>query len=439
MANKMDGTIREEILSKRPGKLSMFLILGLLLLVAAGIIAFISGASGSEAGEVWQIYLVNFIFWTGVAQAGIVFSCALRMASGRWGRPLLRVSEALGSFTPVSLVLLIILLFVGKDYVLPYATQHYHHPKEIWLDMDFVSARNIIGFAVLILLSFVYLYYSLRQDLGGAGSRVSGICGWIASGWNGEEDRAKCWSRILTLAPIIAILYAVVFSVFSWDFMMSLNPIWFSTLFGPYYFIASLLGAMGATIILSIMVRKHLDLQDYITEFQFYDIGKLFLGFSMFWVYLYFSQFLAIWYANLPEEIGFLIRRVQEEPFRTVSWVVISCCFFFPFFMLIPRTNKVVTPILAFIVAVSFSGLWLEKFILIIPSLSDSVHLSFRQALISLGFLSAFLITFLLFIRTFPILPVGDPLFSGKSAHVGHHSMPEEREVIAEDLHSHKI
>ncbi|MBI2485527.1 MAG: hypothetical protein HYW01_00915 [Deltaproteobacteria bacterium] len=415
----MDERVREEILSKRP-ELPKLLLLVLLLLVGIGILTFVSRVMGPNAKEAWQIYLVNFIFWTGVAQAGVIFSCALRLTSGRWGRPLLRISEGLGSFVPVSFILLMILLFVGKDYVLPYATEHYHHPKDVWLNMSFVAGRNIIGFLLLFTLSFIYLYYSLRQDLGGIGNKVSGICGWIASGWKGEEERKECWNKLIKLAPAVAIIYAVVLSVIAWDFMMSLDHNWFSTLFGPYYFIASLLAAMGATIILSTFVRKHLHLQDYITQFQYYDIGKLFLAFSMFWVYLMFSQFLAIWYANMPEETGFVIARVRVEPFKTLSWVVLSCCFFFPFISLIPRTNKVVAPILVSIASVSFIGLWLEKFVLVMPSFSPEISFGLTQILITLGFVAAFILTFLLFIRTFPIIPVGDPLFSGKAD--SHHS-----------------
>lgn len=410
----MDERIRDEILSKRP-ELPRLLFVVLLLLIGLGIVTFVFRVMGPNAKEAWQIYLVNFIFWTGVAFAGIVFSCALRMTSGRWGRPLLRISEGLGSFVPVSFILLLILLFIGKDHVLPYATVHYHHPKDIWLNMSFVAARNVIGFLLLSTLGLIYLYYSLRQDLGGLGDRVSGICGWIASGWKDEEDRRECWNKLSKLAPAIAITYAAVLSLIAWDFMMSLDPEWFSTLFGPYYFIASLLAAMAATIILSAFVRKYLHLQDYITQFQYYDIGKLFLGFSMFWVYLMFSQYLAIWYANMPEETGFVIARTRVEPFRTLSWVVLSCCFFFPFISLIPRTNKVVAPILVSIVSVSFIGLWLEKFLLVTPSFTNEINLGLTQILITVGFLASFILTFLLFIRTFPIIPVGDPLFSGKA------------------------
>jgi Ni/Fe-hydrogenase subunit HybB-like protein len=415
----MDESIRDEILSKRP-KPSVFLPGVLILLVIVGLVTFIRGAMGSTPQEAWQIYLVNFIFWTGVAQAGIVFSCALRITSGRWGRPLLRVSEALGSFLPVSFLLLLVLLFIGSNHVLPYATEHYHHPKDIWLNMSFVTGRNVVGFLVLFILSLIYLYYSLRQDLGGAEGKLSGLCAWIASGWRGDEERKECWNKLSKLAPAIALIYAAVLSIIAWDFMMSLDPHWFSTLFGPYYFISSLVAALGATIILSTFVRKHLKLQDYITPFQFYDIGKLLLGFSMFWVYLMFSQFLAIWYANMPEETGFVIARTRVEPFKSLSWVVLSCCFFFPFISLIPRTTKVIPAILSFIASISFIGLWLNIFVLVMPSFSPEINFGSTHILITLGFLAAFVLTFLFFIKTFPIIPVGDPLFSGKAG--SHHS-----------------
>jgi hypothetical protein len=102
---------------------------------------------------------------------------------------------------------------------------------------------------------------------------------------------------------------------------------------------------------------------------------------------------------------------------------VISCCFFFPLVTLLPKTNKIVTPIIAFIATVSLGGLWLEKFVLVTPSLSPEIHFGWVQILITLGFFSAFMLTFLFFIKNFPILPVGDPLFSGKigARHSGGH------------------
>ncbi len=415
----MEEKVREEIVSKIPIQVPKLLFVVLIILFIAGAATFVTAIKGPQAKQAWEIYLVNFLFWTGIAQGGIVLSCVLRITSGRWGRPVLRISEAMGSFIPISFILFLI-LYLGRDYVLPYATEHYHHPKDIWLSIPFVFGRDGIGLLILLILSFIYIYYSLRQDLGGTSSNLSGLSGMIASGWKGEEERKSCWRKLSGLAPAIVLICAIVFSVISWDFMMSLNPHWYSTLFGVYYFVACFLGALGATTILSVYTRKYLHLQDYISKSQFHDLGKLIFGFSLFWVYLFFGQYLVIWYGNMPEETGFVFKRVREEPFKTLSWLVISCCFFFPLVALLPKTNKITTPIIAFIATVLLGGLWLEKFVLVTPSLSTEIHFCWVEILITLGFFSAFMLTFLFFIRNFPILPVGDPLFSGKIG--AHHS-----------------
>ena len=396
----MDHSVKDEILSKR-NMIPSWVIFLFLAIGVVGLAVFFLGAKGENAKETWQIFLVNFLFWTGVAQAGIIFSCILRITDARWGRSFLRISEGFGSFLPISFILLLI-LFIGKDYVLPYATEHYHHPKDVWLSMNFVMARNIIGFAVLIVLSYLYVKTSLTQDL------------------DENSDKPDYFTKLRKLAPAIVIVYALVFSLFAWDFMMSLDPHWFSTLFGPYYFMGSLIAAIGATIILSVVLKRYLGLKDYLTQHHYWDMGKIIQGFSLFWVYAMFSQFLPIWYANMPEETGFVIKRVVEEPFKSFSWAVLSCCFIFPFISLLPRTNKIVTPILVFIAAVSFTGLWMDKFILVVPSLSDSLVFNVRFLLVTLGFLGGFLATFLLFVRKYPIIPYGDPFFDGKGSHGGH-------------------
>ena len=400
----MHTVIKDEILNKRNGipKWVIYLFLGIAIV---GFATFAISAGGENSKDIWQIFLVNFLFWTGVAQAGIIFSCVLRITDARWGRSFLRISEGFGSFVPIGFVLLLLILFVGKNEVLPYATEHYHHPKDIWLNMSFVSARNIIGFAILIILSFFYVRLSINQDIDGAG--------------NCKEN---CYfSTLRRLAPAIIIFYVVTFSFFAWDFMMSLNPHWFSTLFGPFYFMGSFIAAIGGTIILSVVLKRYLGLNEYLGQHHYWDMGKILQGFSLFWVYLMFSQFLPIWYANMPEETGFVIKRVAEEPFKTFSWVVLTCCFIFPFISLIPRTNKIVTPILLFIATVSFVGLFMDKFLLVVPSFTEELSFGIKYILVTLGFLGAFITTFLLFINKYPIIPFGDPFFDGKIGERGHH------------------
>ena len=392
----MDQSVSQEILAKR-NQIPRWVFMVFVALAVVGAGAFVINARGENAEEVWQLFLVNFLFWTGVAQGGLVFSCILRITNARWGRGLLRISEGFASFTVVSLVLLLV-LFLGKEFILPYASHHYHSPKDIWLNINFVMARNVVGFAILLVLNYVYLKTSIEQDL------------------KGKENIV----RLKKLAPAVILVYAIVFSLFAWDFMMSLDHHWFSTLFGPYYFMGSLIAAIGATIILSVPIKRHLGLDSYLSLHHYWDMGKILQGFSLFWVYLMFSQLLTIWYANMPEETGFVIKRVVDEPFRSFAWAVLTCCFIFPFVSLLPRSHKIVTPIAVFIATVSFSGLWMDKFLLVIPSLTDELVFGINHFLITLGFLAGFVATFLLFINRFPVIPFGDPYFDGKLKGGGH-------------------
>ena len=392
----MDQSVSQEILAKR-NQIPRWVFMVFVALAVVGAGAFVINARGENAEEVWQLFLVNFLFWTGVAQGGLVFSCILRITNARWGRGLLRISEGFASFTVVSFVLLLV-LFLGKEFILPYASHHYHSPKDIWLNINFVMARNVAGFAILLVLNYVYLKTSIEQDL------------------KGKENIV----RLKKLAPAVILVYAIVFSLFAWDFMMSLDHHWFSTLFGPYYFMGSLIAAIGATIILSVPIKRHLGLDSYLSLNHYWDMGKILQGFSLFWVYLMFSQLLTIWYANMPEETGFVIKRVVDEPFRSFAWAVLTCCFIFPFVSLLPRSHKIVTPIAVFIATVSFSGLWMDKFLLVIPSLTDELVFGINHFLITLGFLAGFVATFLLFINRFPVIPFGDPYFDGKLKGGGH-------------------
>lgn len=416
----MDDHIRDEILAKRSliPSWSVYLFLAIAIV---GFGTFVFNIMGSEdsAKAAWEIFLINFLYWTGIAQAGIIFSCIMRITNARWARPLLRVSEGLGAFLPIAFILLIV-VFLGRDYILPYATEHYHHPRDIWLNMTFVVARNLILFAILLILSLIYLYYSLRQDLGGISDKLDGIAAWIGSGWSGEEERTTLWRRLGQYAPAVIIFYALSFSFIAWDLIMSLDPLWYSTLFGPYYFMGSFLGAIGATIVLSIMLRRKLGLEEYLVDTHYHDMGKILQGFSLFWVYMFFSQLLPLWYANMPETAAFVIKRVQEEPFQSLAWATLTCVFIFPFLALVPRTNKIAKPIVVFIAGVSLTGLWIDKFVLVTPSLSNTINIGLTQILITLGFLGAFITMFLLFMRTFPSIPVGDKFFGGKATG-GHH------------------
>jgi Ni/Fe-hydrogenase subunit HybB-like protein len=384
------------------------------LLVVVGVITFIIGATGDHAQRAWQTFLINFLVWSGIAQAGIVFAAILQVSNGRWGGSVRRIAESTAAFMPVSFVLFLVLFF-GFGALFPWI----HQPipeKAVWLNAKSLFVRDGLALLLLYSLSLLFLYYSVRPDLGlaaeqGFGKR-EGFSRKVIAHWRGLEAERQRSQRILSvLSPIILILYAYIFSLLAFDLVMSLAPHWYSNLFGGFFFMGNLYLGLAAIIIMAVLVRKHLRLEAYITAAQLHDLGKLLFGFAVFWAYLTFTQYLVIWYGNMPEETEFLFVRTKEAPWSTLSWSIFTICFVIPFIILLSREVKRRPGGLLAISVLCFVGMWLERFILVVPSIwhSPEVPLGITEILISLGFLAAFVLTSLRFMQMFPAISLADP------------------------------
>ena len=146
---------------------------------------------------------------------------------------------------------------------------------------------------------------------------------------------------------------------------------------------------------------------------QFHDLGKLLLGFCVVTGDFFYSQFLVIWYGNLPEEAQYVILRVRNTPWQVLAWTVLIVCFALPFFILLNRKIKMKPRAMVILGVIILIGMWLERLLLIAPSLwkGEQLPLGMIELLISAGFFGAMALCVLLFLRQFPILPLSDPLF----------------------------
>ncbi len=397
-------------------------IFGLLLLL--GLIVFVVGATGDHPQRAWQAFLVNFLIWSGIGQAGVVFAALLHVSNGRWGGSIRRIAESLGAFLPISFVLFLVLI-LGGESLFPWI----HEPvpaKAAWLNAGAMFTRDGLALLVIYGLSLVFLYYSLRQDLGLAAERglgkPKGIYQTLIANWRGiEVERQRCQRALSVLSPIILILYAYIFSLLAFDLVMSLSPHWYSNLFGAYYFMGNLYIGIAAITIMTVMVRKHLQLEKYITLAQLHDLGKLMFGFAIFWAYLTFTQYLVIWYGNLPEETEYLIVRIEEAPWSSLSLVVAALCFLVPFIGLIPREPKRRPGYLLTMSVIIIIGMWLERILLVVPSIwhEHDMPMGITEIFTTLGFLGAFALTCLPFLFSHPPLPLADPAVPDEGAH-GH-------------------
>ncbi|MBA4728457.1 MAG: hypothetical protein ACJ0NN_04430 [Thermodesulfobacteriota bacterium] len=379
-----------------------FLIAGALI----GVASFIYYALGSHADLAWTAFHLNFIFWAGVSHGGVLFAAAMRITESSWGRPLMRIFESFGSFIPIVFIFIILMYFAG-EYTLPYmTTKPVYVQKSLWLNEIFVFGRTFLFVGILHTLIYYYLYNSIRQDVAGT-SCYKGFFSFLSKPLNEGENNFD--SKLYKLSIAIAFIYALSMSFIAFDFMMSLDSHFYSTLFGVYYFMASVLAALMLAVIISQMLTNKFNLHKIITEIQFYDCGKLMFGLSVFWLYTLYAQFLPIWYANMPEETGYVGSRVFEQPYSTFIWAFLTCTFVIPFVSLIPRTTKLVKPILATIATISFLGLFLEKIWLIYPSIMHNhFHIGFEVVLITFGFLCIFLLCVTKFLSYFPVFTTKD-------------------------------
>ena len=361
----------------------------------------------------WQALLVNFLFFAGLAQAGVVLSALMQVTSSQWGRALKRLSEATVAFLPVAFGLLVVLFF-GIATWAPWV----HHPVEAktpWLNIPFFVARQTLTFLLLSGISLGYVYRSLRPDIGmldESGQRPAvGLAQRLIGGWRGVvEERERNQRSQGVFAPCLLIAYAWVFSLVAFDFVMALDPHWFSTLAGAYYFIGNLLIGIAFLTGAAIWSRDRFQLQEYIGDRQLHDIGKLLFGFSILWAYMLWSQYLVIWYGDLPEETEFVAHRMHGS-WAVPTWIVVAMAFVVPFVVLLSRRVKSHARGLTAIAGVVLIGMWLERFILVSPSIwhADGLPLGVLELLITAGVGGLFVWCYTTFLVMFPVLPISDP------------------------------
>jgi hypothetical protein len=192
---------------------------------------------------------------------------------------------------------------------------------------------------------------------------------------------------------------------------MSLEPHWFSTMIGPYFFMGAFLGGVAATVVVCVAYVLRGNARDIIEPVNLHDIGKLMFGFCVFWAYLFYSQFIVIWYGLLPIEQAWLVHRFGQ-PFQPLMALVFACLFVFPFFGLMGVTPKRTPQILVFFAAIVLIGLWLERYILVYPSLyssSTDIPFSWIEIAPMLFFVGLLALAVTGFQARFPIFQIWQP------------------------------
>ena len=425
-----------------PRPVPSFLMTVLSAMTAGGIVAFIV-AVRMDPQTAWLAFHVNFVYFATLSQAGLIISCIFSIVGAKWPGVLRRFAEGLGAWIPISFVLFLISWASGSgQYLFEWYGGHAVHGKEAWLNESRVYLTDGIILFLLTILSLYFMKISVRPTLSGLASSSSGWAksmaeSWTA-GWKGdEEERAEADRKKQTIAPLICLIFGIGYSFVAFDQVMSMEQTWYSNLFGAFVTWGGILSAVASIALLSVLHRNSPGIGEEITTSRLHDIGKLLFAFSIFWMYLFFSQYLVIWYGNLPEETVFFRDRlgdqfVIDKGFSEAAWdrawsswdfdwarlstaygwlamVVWACCWIIPFFVLLGQKPKKTPAILGPVAAIVLLGLWLERNLLIWPSVIKGDGLAwfgYFQLPIALGFFGAFGLVLLIYTRVFPALAV---------------------------------
>ncbi len=372
-------------------------------LTIVGIAAFLIGISGAHALRAWQIYVVNYVFWAGLAFGAVLFAAVLNLSKAVWGRPLKRLAEAFAAYLPVSFLLFWV-FWPGRKHIFPWITSPVPE-KHAYLNVPFLFAREGVGILALTVLSLIFVSLSVRADRQ-----------WLRQG-RPEIDSAYPFTGLFRaqwrISPVLPMAYAAVLTIFAVDLIGSLDPEWYSTLFGGYYFTAAFYSAIVALYLFALLTEHKLRLKAYLLPRQLHDLGKMTFGFCIFTGYLFYAQFLVIWYGNLPEEAKFVILRTKLAPWRPLAWVVLFMIFLLPFFLLLSRRIKIRRVPMILVTIMILAGMWLERFLLVVPSLWDqgNVPIGVLEVCITAGFFGLVWLCLIVFLKRAPIVPVSDPLF----------------------------
>ena len=370
----------------RKTQYSIFFIggVGILLLIAGYFIE----SPGRQ--ELWTNVLINNLYFLFIALCGGLFLALHKISYSGWHTALQRIPEALTSFLPISAALMFLLYF-GMHDLYHWSHEGLHDPilegKSAYLNQPFFFVRMAVYFAGWIGLSYLLRKNSLNQDL---------------------SPDLKYYKNGKLLAGLFMVFFAISSSMMSWDWIMSIDAHWFSTLFGWFVFIGLLV--MGiASMILIISFLKWNGYMEYISKEHIHDMGKYLFGFSIFWMYLWFSQYMLIWYSHIPEETVYFATRLNDFSFLFFAILVLN--FLIPFLGLMTRNSKRNFKWLSVMAIVVLVGQWLNLYLMVIPG---TIGKSAQIGLIEIGFVCLYLGGFLYVVFSSlakaPLLSKNDPL-----------------------------
>jgi hypothetical protein len=367
-------------------------------LTVGGAALFLSvGGAFLNPSRFFQAYLLGYLFWVGIALGCLAILMLHHLVGGRWGFVIQRFLEAGVRTLPLMALLFLPILLGLKDLYLwarpeAVAAEEILRHKQAYLNASAFFGRAVAYFAAWIGTGTILTMLSDRRDQG--------------------TETLPLTRRMLVLSGPGLLLYGVTVSFAAIDWAMSLEPLWFSSIYGVVFIVGQGLAALAFVIVAAVLLSDQEPLRGAITPQQFHDLGNLLLAFVMLWAYIAFSQFLIIWSGNLPEEIPWYINRIGGG-WGVLAAILIVFHFVVPFLLLLSRSTKRRAKVLVRVAAAILILRLLDLFWLTAPSFHPrSFSLHWMDLLLPVGLGGIWLAAFLWHLKRRPLLPQHDPRFA---------------------------
>lgn len=360
---------------------------------AALFIGFLGLAYGlfKNPDRLWTSYLVAFFYFSCLGLGGMFFIAINHATNAGWSSSIRRIAESFTSFLPAMFVGSLVLI-LGFKYLYAWAdpSQAYRMTggKALYLAPWFVIVRLVIFGIGCLLFKKILVGNSIKQDQNGDSSLT---------------QKSTAYS-----VGFIA-FFAIFFTLFSIDLLMSLLPSWYSTIYGIYAFAGLVQSTMAVLALMIIWLRSSKWISGYITVEHQHDIGKYLKGFTIFWAYIAFSQFMLIWYANIPEETEFYLMR-SHSGWLAVSMALLVFRFAVPFLALLPRDAKRNNMNLAAVSILVLVMQYVDIYWLVYPNFFDGApQFGFLEISVFVGFSGIFMKLVTSFMTKNNLVAIKDP------------------------------
>lgn len=364
------------------------------------------GATGMNRPIYWGMYIGNFVFFVSVSLAGTLISAILRVIHAEWRRPITRCAEVI---TVLSLLMAVanIMTDMGRPDRLFYVMLHGRAQSPILWD--------VISINTYLLASSIYLYLPLIPDLAIIRDRNEGRFKWLyrilALGYTGTPAQVHWLERIISIMAVLIIPIGVsVHTVTAWLFATTVQPVWHSTIYGPFFVVGALYTGTAALVIIMAILRKALGLQAILKDVHFNNLGLVLLAEGCLVSYF----LLCMYMVEITGQEPIIMRVVMSElkgPFAVPFWLMIIVGILFPPFMLAFKKGRSLTGVVTASVIIVIA-MWVERFLIVVPTLAQP-RLEWPQGIynptwvewmITAACVAAFTLGYILFTKLFPIV-----------------------------------